>query len=187
MRKHNGMRPQDVIVILKIISSSTQKSELDDNNKGNIEILSNKNIAKSLQMSEAEISESLKRSEYATLITDTKTKKINKKAFLEFILHGIKYVFPIHPGALVRGIATAHSASPIKESIVSKELFVWEHIEGNVRGQAIEPLYSTVPKIVEEDPKLYELLALVDCIRTGNARIFSIAAKELENRILNAW
>lgn len=186
MKKHNGMRPQDVVIILKIISSSIQKSELDDNNNGNVEVLNNKNIAISLKMSEAEISESLRRSKYAGLITDIKTKKINKKAFLEFILHGIKYVFPTHPGALVRGIATAHSASPLQESILSEELFVWEYSEGTVRGQAIDPLYPTVPKIVEEDKKLYELLALVDSIRTGTSRIYSIATKELENRILKS-
>jgi hypothetical protein len=187
MKKHNGMRPQDVVIILKIISSSIQKGELDDSNKENTGVLNNKNIAKSLKMSEAEISESLRRSKYAGLISDIKTKKINKKAFLEFLLHGIKYVFPTHPGALVRGIPTAHSTSPLQENIVSDELFVWEHSEGTVRGQAIEPLYPTVPKIVEEDKKLYELLALVDSIRTGTSRINSMASKELENRILNAW
>lgn len=187
MKKHNGMRPQDVVIILKIISSSIQKSESDDNNKENVEVLNNKNIAKSLQMSEAEISESLRRSKYAGLITDIKTKKINKKAFLEFLLHGIKYVFPTHPGSLVRGIATAHSTSPLQANIISDEFFVWENSEGNIRGQAIEPLYPTVPKIVEGDSQLYELLALVDAIRTGTARINSIATKELENRILNVW
>ena len=33
--------------------------------------------------------------------------------------YGIKYVFPVEPGALVRGIPTAHSASPIKDHILS--------------------------------------------------------------------
>ncbi len=184
MKKHNGMRPQDVVIILKIISSSITKNKLDDSKS---EVLNNKNIAKNLQMSEAEISESLRRSEYAGLITDKITKKVNQRAFLDFLLYGIKYVFPVHPGALVRGVPTAHSALPMKDKIVSDELFVWQHPEGIVRGQAIEPLYHTVPKIVEEDPKLYELLALVDCIRTGTSRINNIAVKELENRILNGW
>ena len=136
-------------------------------------------------MSEAEISESLRRSEYAGLIADKSTKKVNQKAFLEFLIYGIKYVFPTHPGAMVRGVPTAHSALPMKDKIVSDEIFVWEHSQGTVRGQAIEPLYQTVPKIVEEDPKLYELLALVDCIRTGNSRINSLAEKELAKRVLN--
>jgi hypothetical protein len=184
MKKHNGMRPQDVVIILKMISSSMQKSKSDDSKN---EILNNKNIAKTLQMSEAEISESLRRSEYAGLIADKATKKVNQKAFFEFLIYGIKYVFPTQPGAMVRGVPTAHSALPMKDKIISDEIFVWQHSEGTVRGQAIEPLYHTVPKIVEEDPKLYELLALVDCVRTGTSRINNIATKELENRILNAW
>ena len=189
MKKHNGMRPQDVVVILKLIA---QRPSIKDEGEAKINLKAitnnqNKTIAKNLQMSEAEISESLRRSEYAGLIADKSTKRVNQKAFLEFLIYGIKYVFPTHPGALVRGVPTAHSALPMKDKIVSNELFVWEHPEGTVRGQAIEPLYHTVPKIVEQDPKLYELLALVDCIRTGTSRINSIAAKELENQILKVW
>jgi hypothetical protein len=188
MKKHNGMRPQDVVVILKLIAQRPTIKE--ENTKIDLKAIinnQNKTIAKNLQMSEAEISESLRRSEYAGLIADKATKKVNQRAFLEFLIYGIKYVFPTHPGAMVRGIPTAHSALPLKDIIVSDELFVWEHPEGTVRGQAIEPLYPTVPKIVEKDTKLYELLALVDGIRTGTARINNITAKELENRILNAW
>lgn len=188
MKKHNGMRPQDVVVILKLIA---QRPTIKEKEMAKIDLKviinnQNKTIAKNLQMSEAEISESLKRSEYAGLIADKATKKVNQRAFLEFLIYGIKYVFPTHPGALVRGIPTAHSALPLKDKIISDDVFVWQHSEGTVRGQAIEPLYHTVPIIVEEDAKLYELLALVDSIRTGTARINNIATKELENRILNS-
>ena len=87
----------------------------------------------------------------------------------------------------MRGVPTAHSALPMKDKIVSNELFVWEHPEGTVRGQAIIPLYHTVPNIVQNDAKLYELLALVDAIRTGTSRINKIASEELEKRILTGW
>jgi hypothetical protein len=189
MKKHNGMRPQDVVVILKLIA---QRPSIKEEGEAKINLKAiinnqNKTIAKNLQMSEAEISESLRRSEYAGLIADKANKKVNQKAFLEFLIYGIKYVFPTHPGAMVRGVPTAHSALPIKDKIISDELFVWQHPNGTVRGQAIEPLYHTVPKIIEEDPKLYELLALVDSIRTGTSRINNIATKELEKRILNSW
>jgi hypothetical protein len=186
MKKHNGMRPQDVIVMLKLISrlKIPQKMEAFGDTAKNIQ---SKIIAKQLQMSEAEVSDSIKRSEYAGLIADKASKKVNLKSLLEFLLHGIQYVFPTQPGALVRGIPTAHAAAPLKNSIISDELFVWEHPEGTVRGQAIIPLYHTVPNIVQEDEKLYELLALVDAIRTGTARIKGIATKELEKRILNVW
>ncbi len=186
MKKHNGMRPQDVVIILDLISMKLSNNEdnkpSDLQNNGSYQ---NKNIAYSLKMSEAEVSESLRRSEFAGLIADIKTKKINQKAFLAFLLNGLKYVFPTHPGALVRGVPTAHSAMPLAKSIISDELYVWENPAGEVRGQSIVPLYHTVPDIVENNKKLYELLALVDAIRTGTARIVNIATQELEKRILS--
>jgi hypothetical protein len=189
MRKHNGMRPQDVVIILKLIA---QRFDEDGSKRsiihaGIFKSNQSKSIANSLLMSGSEVSESLRRSEYAGLISNRLIKKVNQRAFLDFLIHGIKYVFPTHPEGLVRGIPTAHSALPLKASIISDELFVWKHPEGTVRGQAIEPLFSTVPKIVQDDKNLYELLALVDCIRTGTSRIVNLASKELENRILNAW
>lgn len=189
MKKHNGMRPQDIVIILKLITLVRHKipGEKLGIDIGRLLKNQNKNIAQSLEMSEAEVSESLRRSEYAGLISSKITKQVNQRAVLEFLLYGIKYVFPIHPGAMVRGIPTAHSALPISNSIVSDELFVWEHPEGTVRGQAIIPLYHTVPNIVQNDEKLYELLALVDAIRTGTARINKIASEELEKRILTGW
>lgn len=54
---------------------------------------------------------------------------------------------------MVRGIPTAHSALPISKSIVSDELFIWEHSEGTARGQAIIPLYHTVPNTAQNDEK----------------------------------
>jgi hypothetical protein len=101
--------------------------------------------------------------------------------------YGLKYVFPARPGALVRGVPTAQSALPLNTIIVSEEHYVWEYEEGTVRGQLIEPLYPTVPGIVDNDPNLYEMLALADAIRTGSARIESIASEELEKPILSSW
>jgi hypothetical protein len=187
MKKHNGMRPQDIVIILDLISMKLPDNENDKSSELlNSNSYQNKSIAYSLKMSEAEVSESLRRSEFAGLIADIKTKKVNKKAFLAFLLNGLKYVFPTHPGALVRGVPTAHSALPLSKSIVSNELYVWESPEGEVRGQSIIPLYHTVPDIVENNKKLYELLALIDAIRTGTARIVNIASQELEKRILQA-
>ncbi|HEY3373180.1 MAG TPA: hypothetical protein VGK10_20175 [Prolixibacteraceae bacterium] len=62
--------------------------------------------------------------------------------------------------AVVRGIPTAHSAAPLNEVIQSTEPYVWPSGKGTVRGQSIVPLYPTVVDAVQNDPKLYELLAL---------------------------
>jgi hypothetical protein len=53
---------------------------------------------------------------------------------------------------------------------------VWPDPDGEVRGQAFLPLYKSVPKAADEDEKLHELAALVDALRSGNARERNIAA-----------
>jgi hypothetical protein len=63
---------------------------------------------------------------------------------------------------------------------------VWPDAEGTVRRQAIEPLYRTVPEVARRNPKLYELLALVDALRCGGARERKLAMTELQNRIEDA-
>lgn len=105
-----------------------------------------------------------------------------KLALLEFIQYGLRYVFPQQPGPIVRGVPTAHSASPLKNEIQSSEAYVWPYGKGNVRGHSIIPLYASVPEAALKDEKLYELLALVDAIRVGRARERDIANIELKKR-----
>lgn len=96
-------------------------------------------------------------------------------------------MFPVEPGAVVRGIPTAHSASPIKEHISSgNDIYVWPYVKGNSRGQAIEPLYKTLPKVVENDVSFYELLTVIDTIRVGRVREIEIAIDELNKRLKHA-
>ncbi|MDO9340381.1 MAG: hypothetical protein Q7T72_07635 [Bacteroidales bacterium] len=170
MKKHNGMRPQDIVVLLKIIALK------HDNWK-------NSDLAYSLQISPSEISEVLNRCKIAGLI-DSKKRKVHINSFKEFLIYGLKYVFPAEPGSVLRGIPTAHSAFPISEYISSgSDIYVWPYAKGNQRGQAIEPLYKTLPATVQEDKLFYELLVIIDTIRVGRAREIQIAIEELEKRL----
>jgi hypothetical protein len=109
----------------------------------------------------------------------------NRANLKEFLIHGIKYAFPVHHGGLVRGVPTAHGAPPLKQQIA--ESFepppVWPDASGSVRGLEFSPLHKNVPAAARRDPKLYELLALVDAIRDGRAREREIAIRELTTRI----
>lgn len=60
---------------------------------------------------------------------------------------------------------------------------MWPSNQGDIRGQAIQPLYRTVPAAAKSDGQLYELLALTDAIRVGRAREVALAIKELQERI----
>ena len=129
------------------------------------------------------MSESLDRSALARLVSENK-RELYTTSFIEFLVYGLKYVFPIQPGASVRGIATAHSAPPLNKIIVAQtDVYVWSYAKGNIRGQAIEPLYKTLPEASLTDNNLYELLALTDAIRVGRSREVALAIDELKKRI----
>jgi len=172
MKKHSGMRPHDIAVLLKIVSKGQQTWFMKD-------------LAYELGISQSEISESLNRSIIAGLISSDK-KSLKKLALLDFLVSGLKYVYPQQPGAMTRGIGTAHSAPPLNNQIVSEEPFVWPFAKGNLRGQAIEPLHPNIPEASLKDSNFYELIALTDAIRVGKVREQKIAAQIIKERIENA-
>lgn len=165
------LKAQDIVILMKIIALG-DKSWFHHT------------LAEELGMSQSEVSQSLNRSKYAGLIDDAR-KKVNRLAFNEFVTHGLSYVFPQHPGTMVRGKATAHSAPPLNEIINASEKYVWPSARGNDKGLAVEPLYNTVVEAANKDNQLYELLALVDALRVGRAREKEIAKAELKKRILD--
>jgi len=103
----------------------------------------------------------------------------------EFLIHGVKYVFVPEQGELTRGMPTAHAAAPMNKRIAASAdpPPVWPDAKGNTRGIAFSPLYGVAPTAAQADPKLYELLVLVDAIRGGRAREREIAIKELKVRL----
>jgi hypothetical protein len=170
MRSHQGMRPQDIVILLKIIVLG-KNSWL------------NKDLAQSLYISGSEIGESLSRSEIAGLI-DFNKKRVNRQGLFEFLEHGLHYVFPQRPGAMMTGIPTAHGHPFIKQFIEADLLYVWPDFKGESRGLSIEPFYPNQVKAIQEDAELYKLLALLDVIRVGRLREITIAIDELRNIIL---
>jgi len=172
MRQVNpSMRPQDIVVLLKIVAYGENPWYQTP-------------MAYELGLSQAEISHSLKRSKYSGLL-DNSGKRVRRLALMEVLQYGVPYMFPQRPGAITRGVPTAHSAKPLNRIIVSEENFVWPSGRGKMRGQSIVPLYSGAIEAAEKDPRLHELLALVDALRVGRAREREIAIKELRKRILD--
>lgn len=164
------MRPQDVVILLKILSISHPDWQYRD-------------LAASLSISISEISESLNRSHIAGLI-DVNRKKVFRQSLMEFIQYGLHYVFPQIPGTMVTGIGTAHSHTFYKKKFISDINFVWADPDGDMRGLAIEPLYKSVTKAVKKDEALYKLLASIDLIRVGKTRETKLAIEELKKFIL---
>ncbi len=171
MRKHNGMRPQDIAILLRIISMKTEYWQLQE-------------LSSSLRISMSEISESLNRSRIAGLL-DYNKKKVSRQNLLEFLEHGVRYVFPQQPGSMIRGIPTAHSHPLMKKYFISEMNYVWPDNKGKVMGLTIEPFYLKQTEGINDNEMYYKLLALVDVIRVGKVREIKYAVNELKKSILN--
>ncbi len=166
------MRPQDIVILLKIIGKGNQPWQ-------------NKDLAAELYISPSEISESLYRSSLGGLIDADHRKKVFRQSVMEFLEHGLHYVFPAAPGTMVNGIYTAHSHPFMQRHFNAENLhYVWPDARGNVRGLSIEPLYKQQVKASLQDEKLYLMLALLDVIRVGRVREFKVAIDELKKMIL---
>ncbi|MBO9684486.1 MAG: hypothetical protein J7502_17770 [Flavisolibacter sp.] len=170
MERNNGMRPQDVAVLLKILLLKDQP-------------WMKKDLAQDLFISPAEIGHSLNRSQLAGLV-DLDGKKVMKKSFLEFLVHGFPYVFPVRPGGVTIGIPTAHSASAMSKFIMSEEKVVWPYPRGKVKGHAVAPLYKGAIEASLRDLELYELLSLCDVLRIGRLREKQKARELIEAKLV---
>lgn len=183
------LKPQDIVVLLKMLSLLTlPKSE-------RLGLLSQNRLASQLCMSPSEVNAGIRRLVLSGLlspvITDDQKNKMklipSKLACEECLISGIKYFFPVQLGAYTRGIATSYAAPLLKTHLILGDdpIPVWPYAEGDSRGLALEPLYSSVPEslVQHPDPLFYEMLVLIDAIRSGRARERSIASKLLKEKI----
>lgn len=171
MKHPVSMRPQDIAVLLKIVGMKGAPWRTTD-------------LAVQMSISQSEISQALHRNHQAGLLDDSK-RSVHRVSLMELLTYGVKYVYPQRPGAIVRGIPTAHAAPPLSEMIDSRgSVFVWPHEDGTVRGEAIDPLYPNLPRAALLDHNFYEMAALVDAIRAGKTREREIAVDELRKRII---
>jgi hypothetical protein len=177
------LHPQDVVVLLKLVANrNTKRWTYAD-------------LGKELFMSASQVFRSVERAEAARLLSTPTIPPPsgfsgepqmwmlpNHSNFMEFLIHGVKYAFPVQRGGPTRGIPTAEAALPLSQHFPHDFPLppVWPYAEGSSRGIAFPPLYKNVPQAALGDPKLYELLALLDAIREGRAREREIAIRELK-------
>ena len=106
-------------------------------------------------------------------------------ALRQFVVFGAPFAYPVVWGEMTVGFPTARGVSPLKEMLVaaSEPPPVWPHPDGIARGQALLPLYENLPLAARDDPALYEMLALFDALRGGQASERALARKELRKRL----
>lgn len=143
---------------------------------------------RSLQMdtgiSRSVVHRSLARLQEAGLL-DAFSRRINVSQAEELLVHGIKYTFTPQRGGETRGIPTAWAASPLKEQMAPVDALppVWPDPTSDTRGLALQPLHPAAVDISRHDPALAELIAIVDALRLGDARLREVAAKTLRQRL----
>lgn len=137
-----------------------------------------------LGMSASEVHAAVRRGAEAGLVR-SESKKVISEAFLDYLIHGVRYAFPAVSGRVVRGMPTGFAAPCLAGEFAETELPpVWEHAEGTVRGQSVEPLHPSAPAASARDDNFYRVLALVDALRGGRARERSAAATRLRKLLL---
>jgi len=164
------LRAIDVFVLLKLAAQSKK--------------LSQSQIADQLGISVSTVNDALQRTAICGLF-NRRREAVVIRGLTEFLEHGIRYVFPVVRGSLVRGMPTGHAASPLVEQLTAVTEWppVWPTATGTERGYELVPLYPTAPQAAAKDSRFYELLALVDTLREGRPRESRVAAEELKQRL----
>lgn len=135
------------------------------------------------------IQRSLARAKGADLYSPER-QDVHLRHFEEFAVHALRFIAPAELGALVPGVPAAWAAEPVALRVRSSGEDpppVWPFAEGQIRGQAIEPLHPSAPEAVSEWPQLGEILAVLDSIRGGDARVRQVAGDLLPDVLEMAW
>jgi hypothetical protein len=168
MRKHHGMRPQDVVLLLKISLLEKQAWQ-------------GKALAAALGLSAAEVSDALRRCQFARLL-HPKHRTINRPRLLRFLLYGLPCVFPVELGAHQQGLPVL--LPPSDGWPTTTETYVWPTTDGLAWGAAIEPLYPGAVEAARQDPALHELLTLADVLRLSKPELHPMAKQQLRQLLL---
>lgn len=170
------LKPQDVLVVLKLVASGGLNFTFAQ-------------LGQQIGMSASESHQAFHRARRAGLVQPVFNQPVNG-AVAELLIHGLKYVFPVHPGGRTRGMLTGVAAPPLSASFnvgtADRDVFVWPDPEGSHAGLEIRPLCRSVPVAARQDARLYEWLVVADVLRgAGRARERELAEEWVRGRLQN--
>lgn len=169
-----SLKPQDLAMAFKLVCLQGQR-------------LPYVALGKALHLSQFEAHACMARLAGSRLLTEANgMPALVMPAFRPLVLQGAPYFFPAVRGEVTVGFPTAYGVEPLKSAVLfADDLLppVWPHPEGPVRGNTLLPLYPKLPLAANEDMPFYELLALFDALRIGQARERELARGLLEDRL----
>ncbi|MFZ6011768.1 MAG: hypothetical protein ACOYXT_15605 [Bacteroidota bacterium] len=164
MNKQVTIRPQDIVVLLKIVVLAQTGNDW-----------LKKDLADSLNLANSEITKVFERLRFTGLIVGTRVQSLT---FYEYLIYGLKATFPPSLGPEVRGLLTGSGALP--EGNITGSDYVWAHAEGKTKGTSITPLYSEVVFASEKDHNLYLALSACEMLRVGRVTEINFARQWLK-------
>src|SRR5438874_13180830 len=113
-----NLHPQDVVVVLKLLANRDPSKRW-----------TYAELSKDLSMSASQVFRSVKRAESSHLLRgptippppafSAQPHRVwmwpNNSNLKEFLIHGVKYAFPVQRGGPTRGIPTAEAVSPLNK------------------------------------------------------------------------
>jgi hypothetical protein len=143
-----------------------------------------RSLARDLHLPPAAVQRSLARLD-ETPAYDATRRRVNRSATEELLHHALPFVAPARIGGPTRGIPTAWAAPALSGRFgpVDELPPVWPAPKGEVRGLAVEPLHPAAVALARSDLWMYDMLALLDGIRLGDARVRGVAQELLHERL----
>ncbi len=157
--RSGGLAPRDLVLVLAAAAKGGGEWGASD-------------LARELGLPVYEVVVGLERARRVGLLDEEK-RRVRAAALLEFLAHGLHYVFPAELGGTRRGRATAELAGR----------FVWPDDGGEATGRALTPLDPCARRAAGA---ARELLSLVDTLRAGLAWERMLAIRELRRRLESA-
>jgi hypothetical protein len=146
-----------------------------------------RSLAQELRLPPATVQRTLERLALVRVF-DAGRRRVNVGACEELFVHALRFVAPAVVGGETRGLPTAWAAPPLVGHLAGNEDLppVWPDSLGEVRGLELQPLHPRVVSLAQADAEMYKLLALVDGLRVGDARVRALAVRMLREWILAA-
>lgn len=174
------LKPQDIVVAIKLLQS-----------RDGGPVPTYASLALALRLSSSEVHAAVRRClEVGLLRKPSGTTRTMPQpvvtAMEEFLVHGVKFIWPAKRGSMTRGVATGSSLASVSRLLDVSEPavpLVWAHPEGTLRGETVDPLYPRAVEACTDDPILHEWLALLDILRLKTGREAALAGAAIHNRL----